>query len=242
MTKNFREYHNERYRTISGIVPFLQERNISACTPLTFPSCSARKWLLPTCSFVPVLPFYFLWKRETRQTSPTSDFVVCVEMPSWVPAVSEVGDTFWGRKHGHRRSTALWSLCVCVEGCILVEFLEIGETINAARYVQTLNKFRRALRENVQRKKNTVILQHYNARPHTARLTLQTIQKNGWELLFHPPPRTTIYSGPWKNTWEVTTKRLTKQSKKRCEGRCEELERTSTAEACLRFCNADRNT
>jgi hypothetical protein len=31
------------------------------------------------------------------------------------------------------------------EGCILVEFLEKGETINAARYVQTLNKFRRAL-------------------------------------------------------------------------------------------------
>jgi histone-lysine N-methyltransferase SETMAR len=35
--------------------------------------------------------------------------------------------------------------------------------------------------------KKTVILQHDNARPHTARLALQTIRKNGCELLSHPP-------------------------------------------------------
>jgi hypothetical protein len=63
--------------------------------------------------------------------------------------------------------------------------LEKGEMINAARYVQTLNILRRALREKNLMKK-TVILQH-NARPLTARLTLQTIQKNGWELPSHPP-------------------------------------------------------
>jgi histone-lysine N-methyltransferase SETMAR len=72
------------------------------------------------------------------------------------------------------------------EGCKLVDFLEKGETVNAARYVQTPNKLRRALREK-RPKKKTVILQHENAGPHTARLTLQTIQKNGWELLSHPP-------------------------------------------------------
>jgi hypothetical protein len=59
------------------------------------------------------------------------------------------------------------------EGCILVDFLEKGEMIAAARYVQTLNKLRHALREK-RPKKKTVILQHDNARPHTARLTLQT--------------------------------------------------------------------
>jgi histone-lysine N-methyltransferase SETMAR len=64
------------------------------------------------------------------------------------------------------------------DGYILVYFLEKGETIYAARYVQTLNKLRRALREK-RPKKKTVILQHDNARPHTARLTLQTIQKKG---------------------------------------------------------------
>jgi transposase len=60
-----------------------------------------------------------------------------------------------------------------------------AETISASRYVQTLNKLCRALREK-RPKKKTVILQHDNAKPHTARLTLQTIQKNGWELLPHP--------------------------------------------------------
>jgi hypothetical protein len=62
------------------------------------------------------------------------------------------------------------------EGCVLIEFLEKGETINATRYVQTLNKLRRALRE---KRPKTVILQQDNATPHTARLTLQTFQKNG---------------------------------------------------------------
>jgi histone-lysine N-methyltransferase SETMAR len=71
------------------------------------------------------------------------------------------------------------------EGCKLVDFLGKGDTISAARYVQKLKKLRRALREKCPKKK-TVILQHENARPHTARLTLQTIQKNGWELLSHP--------------------------------------------------------
>jgi hypothetical protein len=33
------------------------------------------------------------------------------------------------------------------EGCILVDFLEKGKTINAARYVQTLKELRRALLE-----------------------------------------------------------------------------------------------
>jgi hypothetical protein len=73
--------------------------------------------------------------------------------------------------------------------------------------MQMLNKFLRTLPEKSSKK--TVIPQHDNARTRTARLTLQTIRKNGWELLSHPG--------------------------------CEELERTSTAEAFLRFCNAGRN-
>jgi hypothetical protein len=65
-----------------------------------------------------------------------------------------------------------------VEGCILVDFLEKGEMIIANRYVQTFSKLRRELRGK-RPKKKTVILQHDKVRPHTARLTLQTIQKNG---------------------------------------------------------------
>ena len=71
------------------------------------------------------------------------------------------------------------------EGCILIEFLEPGTTINASHYVQTLSKLRRALRDK--RPGRKVILQHDNARPHTARLTLEKIEKMGWEVLPHPP-------------------------------------------------------
>jgi hypothetical protein len=60
------------------------------------------------------------------------------------------------------------------EECKLVDFLGKVETINEVRYVQTLNKLRLALREE-RPKQKTVVLQHDNARPHTARLTLQTI-------------------------------------------------------------------
>jgi hypothetical protein len=41
----------------------------------------------------------------------------------------------------------------------LVDFLEKRKTISANRYVQTLNKFRHALREK-RLKKKTVIFQH----------------------------------------------------------------------------------
>jgi transposase len=67
----------------------------------------------------------------------------------------------------------------------LVEFLEKRETISAPRYVQTPDKLRHALREK-RPKKKTVIIQQDNAMPQNARLTLHTIQKNGWELLSHP--------------------------------------------------------
>jgi hypothetical protein len=48
----------------------------------------------------------------------------------------------------------------------LIEFLEPGKTINAAHYVETLHKLYRALRDK--RPGRKVILQHDNARPHTA--------------------------------------------------------------------------
>ena len=69
------------------------------------------------------------------------------------------------------------------EGLILAEFLETGQTITAARYVQTLHKPRRALRDK--RSGRNIIILHDNARPHTARLTSETTAKMGWEVLPH---------------------------------------------------------
>jgi transposase len=54
-------------------------------------------------------------------------------------------------------------------------------------------------------------------------------------------PQTTTCLGPWKITWEITITRLTRQSRKPCEAGSKDLERTSTAEEILRFCNAGRN-
>jgi len=70
------------------------------------------------------------------------------------------------------------------EGLILAEFLEPGQTITAARYVQTLHKLRRALRDKCLGQ--NIIVLHDNARPHAARLTSEAIAKMGWEVLPQP--------------------------------------------------------
>ena len=49
------------------------------------------------------------------------------------------------------------------EGLILAEFLDPGQTITAALYVQTLHKLRRALRDK--RPGRNINILHYNARP-----------------------------------------------------------------------------
>ena len=67
----------------------------------------------------------------------------------------------------------------------MIEFLEPGKTINAAHYVQTLLKLRRALHDK--RPGRKVILQHNNTRSHTAHLTLEKIENMAWEVLPHPP-------------------------------------------------------
>ena len=77
--------------------------------------------------------------------------------------------------------TVIWD----AERCILIEFLEPGKTINATQYVQTLLKLRCVLHNK--RPGRKVILQHNNARPHTAHLTLEKIENMRWEVLPHPP-------------------------------------------------------
>lgn len=85
--------------------------------------------------------------------------------------------------------TVFWD----AEGLILAEFLERGQTITAARYVQTLHKLRRALR--YKRPGRNIIILHDNARPHAARLTSEAIAKMGWEV-FHTPPIALIWHPP----------------------------------------------
>jgi len=64
--------------------------------------------------------------------------------------------------------TVFWD----AEGLILAEFLEPGQTITAVRYVQTLHKLRRALRDK--RPGRNIIILHDNAR-----LTSEAIAEMG---------------------------------------------------------------
>ena len=69
------------------------------------------------------------------------------EKAKTVPSAAKVMDTvFWDAK-----------------GLILAKFLELGQTITAARYVQTLHKLRRSLRDK--RPGRNIIILHDNARP-----------------------------------------------------------------------------
>jgi len=74
------------------------------------------------------------------------------------------------------------------ERCVLVESLQQGETTNAVHYLQMLQKLCHPLREKCPGKKMNILQYVYdNARPHTAHVCIQRIQKNGWKVLpIHP--------------------------------------------------------
>lgn len=75
------------------------------------------------------------------------------------------------------------------KGVILIDYLEQGRTINSAYYCDLLRNDLRTALKNRRRGKLSAspILQHDNARPHTAALTLATVQELGWTLIPHPP-------------------------------------------------------
>ena len=69
------------------------------------------------------------------------------------------------------------------EGIIHYELLPKGATMNAERYCEILRRLHKRIR-NGQR----VILQHDNAKPHTAKLTKKLLLNEfGWDVLEHPP-------------------------------------------------------
>ena len=81
-------------------------------------------------------------------------------------------------------ATVFWD----TKGVLLVDFLPPGKTVNAARYCETLNKLREAVRrKRPGRLSEGFCLQHDNATPHTAKMTKEWIQKYGWGVLPHPP-------------------------------------------------------
>ena len=70
---------------------------------------------------------------------------------------------------------------------VQLDFLERGGTINAKRYADTLQKLRRVKSKRPRMLSDGIILLHGNARPNTANLIRDKLQRFGWETLQHPP-------------------------------------------------------
>ena len=76
-----------------------------------------------------------------------------------------------------------------MRGLIHYELLCPNQTITAAKYCSQLEDLKTAL--SIKRpallNRKGVVLQHDNARPHTARITQEKIMSFNWEVLPHPP-------------------------------------------------------
>jgi len=66
------------------------------------------------------------------------------------------------------------------------EFLEVGNTVNSARYIETIKNLRRRVCR-VRRSTSPILLLHDNARLHTARATIDALETLKFEVLSHPP-------------------------------------------------------
>ena len=73
------------------------------------------------------------------------------------------------------------------EGVIYYELLPRNVTITSEVYCQQLRRLEAAIQEKRPVRRHQVILQHDNARPHTANITKAAIQELGWEVIPHPP-------------------------------------------------------
>jgi histone-lysine N-methyltransferase SETMAR len=76
-----------------------------------------------------------------------------------------------------------------VEGIIFDQAVPIGQTVNAAYYLDILRtKIRRAVRDKRPNlHENKVILLQDNAAPHRAKVVLEALEEWGWKTLSHPP-------------------------------------------------------
>jgi len=68
----------------------------------------------------------------------------------------------------------------------ITEFLEPGNTVNSAQYIETKKKtYGRGCR--VRQTTSLILLLHDNARPHTARATIDALETVKFEVLSHSP-------------------------------------------------------
>jgi histone-lysine N-methyltransferase SETMAR len=68
----------------------------------------------------------------------------------------------------------------------VTEFLEAGKTVNSARYIETIKNLRWRVCQ-VRGSASRILFLHDNARPHTARATIDALETLKFEVLSHPP-------------------------------------------------------
>jgi histone-lysine N-methyltransferase SETMAR len=109
------------------------------------------------------------------------------------------------------------------QGVLLDSLQKPGEHANFPSYCEVLLKLWHAFqRKHPVQLTRGVLLQHDNARPHTARATQERIQELQWGLLEHPPyspdlaPSDFHLSDPLKTTSVENVSMMTKRLKRSC--------------------------
>jgi histone-lysine N-methyltransferase SETMAR len=129
-----------------------------------------------------------------QETDPFLERIITGD-EKWVLYVNVQRDKQWldpnqkplpTAKAGLHPKKVLLSVWWDISGIVYWELLEKNRTIDAELYCQQLDRLSQKIRPILLNRKG-VVLQHDNARPHTARLTREKIQRLGWEVLPHPP-------------------------------------------------------
>jgi len=68
----------------------------------------------------------------------------------------------------------------------MTEFLEAGNTVNSARYIEIIKNLRWKMCR-VRRSTSPILLLHDNARPHTASATIDALEMLKFEVHSNPP-------------------------------------------------------
>ncbi|GFN97104.1 histone-lysine N-methyltransferase SETMAR [Plakobranchus ocellatus] len=78
-------------------------------------------------------------------------------------------------------------------GMILLDILPKGESVNADRFCETLDRLRHAVRrKRPGLLRSGVVLQHDNATPHTAKSTKEWLERYRWDIIPHPAQSTDL--------------------------------------------------
>ena len=102
--------------------------------------------------------------------------------------------------HNHLRDRLCWLSFGDERGVILEHYMARGNTVTSAKYADLLKNYLHPAIKSKRRwrQSTSVLLQHDNARPHTARSTVATIQDLSFECLPHPPYSSDLASSDFR--------------------------------------------